>query len=57
MIRGFLEDRSRAISSLLATDLANAGVDLESTSLPVMVAIVSGAADDAPPAGRAQAPW
>jgi AcrR family transcriptional regulator len=45
VIRGFLEDRSRAISSLLATDLANAGVDLESTSLPVMVAVVSGAAD------------
>lgn len=45
VIRGFLEDRSRAISSLLATDLANAGVDLESTSLPAMVAVVSGAAD------------
>ncbi len=45
VIRGFLEDRSSAISSLLATDLANAGVDLESTALPVMVAVVSGAAD------------
>ena len=30
---------------MLAADLAGAGVDLTSTSLPVMVAVVSGAAD------------
>ncbi len=45
VVRGYLEDRSRAISGLLATDLAGAGVDLTSTSLPVIVAVVSGAAD------------
>lgn len=45
VVRGYVDDRSRAISGLLATDLAGAGVDLTSTSLPVIVAVVSGAAD------------
>ena len=45
VVRGYLDDRSDAISGLLAADLAGAGVDLTSTSLPVMVAVVSGAAD------------
>lgn len=45
VVRGYLDDRASAISGLLSADLANVGVDLESTSLPVIVAVVSGAAD------------
>jgi len=45
VVRGYLDDRADAISGLLAADLAGAGVDLGSTSLPVIVAVVSGAAD------------
>ncbi|WP_183094633.1 TetR/AcrR family transcriptional regulator [Nocardioides stalactiti] len=45
VVRGYLEARSDAISGLLATDLARAGVDLSSTSLPVIVAVMSGASD------------
>ena len=45
VVRGYLEDRSDAIGGLLAADLAGAVVDLASTSLPVIVAVVSGAAD------------
>ena len=45
VVRGYLDDRADAISGLLSADLAGAGVDLGSTSLPVVVAVVSGAAD------------
>lgn len=45
VVRGFVDDRAEVISRLLADDLAGAGVDLGSTSLPVIVAVVSGAAD------------
>lgn len=45
VVRGYLDDRAGAISGLLSADLAGAGVDLGSTSLPVIVAVVSGAAD------------
>ena len=45
VVRGYLDDRADAISGLLSADLAGAGVDLGSTSLPVIVAVVSGAAD------------
>jgi len=45
MMRGYLDARAEAIGALLAADLARAGVDLQSISLPVMVAVVSGAAD------------
>lgn len=45
VVRGYLEARADAIGVLIAADLGRAGVDLASTSLPVMVAVVSGAAD------------
>ena len=34
VVRGYLEDRSNAISGLLATDLAGAGVDLDRPACP-----------------------
>lgn len=45
VVRRYTEARHAAIGDLLSEDLARAGVDLASTSLPVMVAVVSGAAD------------
>lgn len=45
VVRGYLGARADAISTLLSADLARAGVDLRSTSLPVIVAVVSGASD------------
>lgn len=45
VVRGYVEDRADAIGGLLKTDLAAAGVDLASVSLPVVVAVVSGASD------------
>lgn len=45
VVHGYLQDRADAIGALISADLARAGVDLASTSLPVMVAVVSGAAD------------
>lgn len=45
VVRGYLEDRSDTISALLSADLARVGVDLASTSIPVLVAVVSGASD------------
>lgn len=45
VVRGYLDARAEAISTLLSADLARAGVDLASTSLPVIVAVVSGASD------------
>jgi len=45
VVRGYVEDRAHAISGLVSEDLARVGVDLASTSMPVIVAVVSGAAD------------
>lgn len=45
VVRGYVEDRAHAIGGLVSADLARAGVDLASTSMPVIVAVVSGAAD------------
>ncbi|WP_188111208.1 TetR/AcrR family transcriptional regulator [Nocardioides antri] len=45
VVRGYLDDRANAISGMVSADLARVGVDLASTSLPVIVAVVSGAAD------------
>lgn len=45
VVRGYVDDRSEVLSTLLAADLARAGVELGSISLPVIVAVVSGASD------------
>jgi AcrR family transcriptional regulator len=45
VVRGYLDARADAISGLLSSDLENAGVNLGSTSRPVIVAAVSGVAD------------
>lgn len=45
VVHTYLQARADAIGALISADLARAGVDLGSVSLPVMVAAVSGAAD------------
>lgn len=44
-VRGYVQDRTDAIGALLATDLAKAGVALTPTTVPIVVALVSGASD------------